>query len=480
MAKIAFFQEGIYENLGIMLLSAVLKKGGHDVILLIDSLEKDVIGRLRDYQPDIVAFSVISGSHLGVYKIIKKIKDAFPGILCVMVGAHPTFFPESINQEEVDIIFRGESEEAILELAETFPDKEKIKNISNIWFKVGGQVFQNEPRPLIANLDLLPFPDREIYYQYQVLRSSSRKTFLTTRGCPYNCSFCFNHQYRKLYSGRGQYIRTRSPQNVIDEILDVKKRYGLASVFIQDDTFILNKDWLIAFLAEYKKQVNLPFTCLVRADLTDELTVKRLKEAGCAGVQFGIESGDEVMRNRVLRKNLTDQQIINAAGLYKKYGIKFKTYNMLGLPGETIEEALKTVELNAKIKADLPWASILTPYPKTDIAEMMEAQGMIPAGYGVDDLASSFFDKKAKTKQEKNILNLQRLFFWGVKFPGLIPLIKLLIKLPPNFIFDGLFYLGQLYTYKVSENLDWTTSIKMGWNFVKINFLKRRHENPFA
>lgn len=473
MAKIAFIQEGIYENLGIMQLSAVLKKGDHDVLLLIDSMEKNVLASLKEFRPDIIAFSVITGSHLRVYENIKKIKAILPQALYILGGPHPTFFPEAIDRSGADIICRGEAEGAILDLADAWPDMAKIKTIPNLWVKEGSQLFKNEPRPLVEELDSLPFPDRELYYKYPVLRFAARKTFLTTRGCPYNCSFCFNHQYRKLYLGKGRQIRMRSPQNIIDEILAVKKKYGLASVFFQDDTFILDKNWLKNLLSEYKKQVDLPFTCLVRADLTDEETARQLKEAGCVGVQFGIESGNEAIRNKILRKNLTDEHIIKAAAFYKKYGIKFKTYNILGLPGETLEDAFKTMELNALIRTDLPWSSILTPYPKTDIAEMMSAQGLLPADYGVDDIASSFFDKKTATKHEKNILNLQRLFFWGVKIPRMLPLIKMLVKLPPNFIFNGLFYAGQLYTYKVSENLDWLTSIKMGLNFVRLNFSKK-------
>ena len=136
--------------------------------------------------------------------------------------------------------------------------------------------------------------------------------------------------------------------------------------------------------------------------------------------------------------------------------------------------AFKTVAINAGVGADLPWASILTPYPGTDIAGIMNAQGLIPAGYGIDDISGSFFDRKSISREEKHILNLQRLFFWAVKFPRLLPLIKQLIKLPPNPVFDGLFYTAQFYVYKTSENIDWATAFRMGLNFVKLNFLRRK------
>ncbi len=167
-------------------------------------------------------------------------------------------------------------------------------------------------------------------------------------------------------------------------------------------------------------------------------------------------------------------QIINAAALFRKYGLTMKTYNMLGLPGETIECALKTVELNARIKSDLPWASIMAPYPGTDIAEMMKAKGMISPDYSIDNFSKTFFDKKATTREEKTMLNLQRFFFWSVKFPSIIPVVKVLIKLPPNPLFDVVFYMGQLYIYKTAENLDWMTSIRLSFNFVRKNMWKKK------
>lgn len=474
MVKVAFIQQGTYEGMGVMYLSSSLKRGKHSVKIFIENLEKNLDEELLKYNPDLLCFSTMSGSHLWVYNTVKRIKKSLPNVLSVMGGPHPTFFPESIEQEVIDLICIGEGEEAILELANAFPDKEKIKKIANFYVKDGNHIFKNEVRNLIEDLDLTPLPDREIYYRYPILKNAIRKVFITTRGCPYNCSFCFNHQYKKIYQGKGKHIRRRSAENIIKEILEVKEKYGLKSVFFGDDTFILDKAWLGDFLEKYKKQVGLPFTCLVRADLTDEDVVKWLKLANCVGVQFGIESGDELIRNKTLRKNLKDEQIIRAAKLFKRYKIKFKTYNILGLPHETLESAFKTVELNIKIKTDLPWASILIPYPKTDITDIMKEQGMIPLKYNVDDLSSTFFDKKIKTKKEKIILNLHRMFFLSVKFPKLFPLIKKLIRLPPNFIFDGIFYLSQLYIYKVSENLDWFTSIKIGYHFVKLNMFKKK------
>jgi anaerobic magnesium-protoporphyrin IX monomethyl ester cyclase len=473
MAKIVFLQQGVFEGLNVMTLAALLTPAGHAVELFIESLEADLEDRVERAAPDLVCFSVISGNHLWAYEKARWIKSRSPKTLTVLGGPHPTFFPESLSTEGVDIICIGEGEAALVELANAYPDIERIKRIPNLHVKAQGQIFRNEVRDLVADLDLLPFPDRDVYYKYPQLRKMGRKTFLTSRGCPYNCSFCFNHQVQQLYRHKGTYLRRRSAENILAEIRAVQSRYGLKSVFFQDDIFILSKSWLADFLVKYRAEIHLPFTCLVRADLVDENVVRQLKKAGCVGVQFGIESGSEEIRNRILRKRLTDAQIVEAARLFKHHRIPFKTYNIIGLPYERVEDVFKTILLNAKIKADLPWVATLTPYPRTDIAASMKAAGLIPGDYSVDDIPSSFFKGGRNRALSDPVVNLHRLFFLAVKFPCLIPLIKKLIRVRPNPVFDIIYYLSQLYIYKRSENLGWIESIRLGLVFTRLHLWKR-------
>lgn len=473
MAKLVFLQQGVHEGLNVMVLSAVLKAAGHSVDLFIEGLEPDLDDSLLRAAPDLACFSVISGNHPWVYEKARWIKSRFPKALTVLGGPHPTFFPESLDTEGVDIICLGEGEGALRELADAYPDLDAIAKIPNLHVKVQDRRVRNEVRALVAPLDALPFPDREVYYKYPLLRKMGRKTFLSSRGCPYNCSFCFNHQVQQLYRNKGTYIRRRSAQSLLAEIRDVRTRFGLKSVFFQDDIFILDRTWLADFLDRYHAEVRLPFTCLVRADLVDENVVRRLKQAGCVGVQFGIESGNERIRNQVLRKRLNDAQIIEAGRLFKRYRIPCKTYNIIGLPEEGVEEVLQTIRINARIKADLPWVATLTPYPRTDIAAAMKASGLIPEHYSVDDIPSSFFTGGKNRALPDAVANLHRLFFVAVKFPFLIPLIKRLIRLRPNRVFDLVYFLGQGYIYKVSENLSWLEALRVGLRFTRLHLLKR-------
>lgn len=461
MAKVAFVQKNINENLGVMYLSSYLKRSGHRTECFIELLERDLIRAVREYAPDVIGFTVMSGTHRWCIETARRLKCQ--DNLIVFGGPHPTFFPEVIREPAVDAVCIGEGEQPMLELADSFPDLEKMAGIRNLHVKVGDVVVKNELRDLVADLDDLPFPDRELFYKYDLLRKNSRKTVITSRGCPYSCAFCFNAGYRRLYAGKGRYVRRRSVDNVLAEILEVKRNFPLKSVFFQDDTFVLDRDWIRDFADQYRRRVTLPFTCFVRADLMTEEVAEALKKAGCVCVHFGIESGSEHIRNEVLKKGVSDAQISETARLLKGQGIRFKTYNMLRLPGETVEEAFeKTVKMNSTIGTDYPWSSIMCPYPRTDLVEYLVRQGDLARDYAAEGLPATFFNLVKPERRDWPFVNLQRLFFYAVKFPSATPLIQRMIHLRPNPLFDLLFLLAHGYNYKGSENMSWGDVIRFG------------------
>jgi radical SAM superfamily enzyme YgiQ (UPF0313 family) len=476
MARIAFVQNLLFEYLGLMYLSSLLKSNGHECEMFIklgsdESLARDIIR----YSPHIVAFPCLTGSHRWCLSLAKILKQKNPKLITLFGGPHPTFYPGIINELEVDVICRGEGENAMLDLAASIDKKENHSLTANLWVKNSDAVTQNEVRPLIPDLDRMPFPDRELYYRKYPFLNISRKSFLTSRGCPYKCSFCFNHILQKIYQDKGVYLRRRAVKNVIEEISEVKRTYGLRTVYFQDDTFILDRDWVMAFLEAYGKEINLPFICLIRADLTDEKLIVTLKEAGCVKVYFGVESGDQEMRNTLLQKNITDEMIIRTAAWLKKYRIRFRTYNMIGLPGETLEQAFKTVALNARIKTDYPWCSIYQPYPETELGTYALRQGLLDVSQ--DKILPSFFkDSILRSSWKKELVNLQKLFFYAVKFPRMENLIRRAIRLPPNFLFDLLFLCGNAYAYAGSEQLRLNEFFLFGFYNLK-NFFTKMQDN---
>lgn len=433
MAKIVFIQRLWYEYPGIEFLAAVLKNGGHDVRVIIEENPRKIVKHLN--KKEIAAFSVMTGMHHWALKVASAIKDEL-GLLTVFGGPHPTFFPEFINEKAVDVICLGEGECAMLELADTIDDDGDLTAIPNLSVKKDGKIYKNALRPLIENLDSIPYPDRSVYYKaYPSLRLNEHKIFMAARGCPFDCAFCFNEKLKKMYTGLGKYVRFRGPDKIVDEIKSVRQQYPLTTVFFNDDIMVYNNKWLREFLTLYKKDVGLPFYAAARADMLDEDMVSLLKEAGCRCVSFAIESGNESLRNKILEKMITNQQIIDSAAILKKYGIKFATYNMIGIPGETVENALETVDINIKIKADYPRCSFLTPYPGTRIAEFAEKTGYLEKP--VDSILASSQQNSSIIKMEnrKEMINMHSFFQTMVLAPSLRPLIKILIKLPPNILF---------------------------------------------
>jgi len=450
MAKLAFLQNSWIELIGPMIISAVLKKNGHSCEVFIGN-KKNIFKDILNYNPDVIAFSCTTGQHKWAVKMSRAIRNElnFSGKILIG-GPHPTFFPEVINQDSIDIICRGEGEGAILDLMNNLGGN--ITKIKNLWVKENGKIHKNELRPLVENLDELPIADRSIYYKYKFLGDNPVKTIMASRGCPYNCSFCFNHTLKKMYEGKGRYLRCRSVENVIKELKHLKENYKVKIIKFYDDTFTLHRKWLFEFLDEYKREIGLPFICLIRLDLEDEEVISKLKEAGCFMVMVGLESGCEKIRNEVLRKNLTDEQIFNTSRLLKKYKLKFCSGVMVGVPGETLDDVYKTIRLNQRIKADDVYCSVFQPYPRTDLAEYSVKLGYVDK-IDVENIGGSYQNSVLKNKDMNKIINLSYFFYLAVKLPFLMPVINLLIKFPPNRLFFFIQNLAFSYSYYKRSNI---------------------------
>lgn len=446
MAKIVFLQNLWWTHQGTMILSSVLKRAGHKVevyILNNISIPKEIYLE----KPDVIAFSSITGQHKWVLSIAKEIKRNFPkDLVTIMGGPHATFIPEVIENPYVDIVCRGEGEEALLELCNRLDKKEDKSDILNLWIKNNGTIYKNDVRPLIPDLDRLPLPDRTIYYKYRFLKDNPVKGFMFSRGCAYDCSFCYNHIYKQLYKGKGRYIRYRSIEQCIEELKMVKSLYGMRMVSLEDDTLHLDKDWLYEFLDRYKKEIKLPFFCNIRADIDSEEIIKALSYAGCSGVYFGIESGDEYLRNNLLKKEVTDNQIIQLAKWLKKYRIRMWTENMFCLPHETFSQALKTIKVNQDIKPDGLCAEIFQPYPKTELAEYLLRNRLIEKS-DFEKIGASYRSSILKQKDIPQIINLYCFSRILVRLPFIYPIIKILIRFPKNRFFHLIYKLSYGYDY---------------------------------
>ncbi|MDD5067756.1 MAG: radical SAM protein [bacterium] len=322
------------DPLGLMTISAVARQQGHQASLCILNRE-DVFRKITEYKPRIIAYSASTGEHKYYFQINDRIKAGHKDIFTIMGGPHTTFFPFSIRECSLDAVCIGEGEEAFTELLTRMEQGKDIRNIPNILLQ--GEEQHPELHPINQDLDSLPFPDRELIYRNTEMSAFPLKSFMASRGCPYSCTYCFNHAFRKIYKNETDFLRRHSVDYMIEEILQVKKKYNLQFIKFYDDIFIMKVDpWLEEFVEKYRKKVGLPFHVLMRANLVHEDMVKKLKEAGCHSISISIESADDRLRNEVLKRNMTGEQMLNAFHLCKKYGIHTFANNILGLPTSTI------------------------------------------------------------------------------------------------------------------------------------------------
>lgn len=464
MARLLFLQNIDYEFLGPMYISAYARARGHSVHMAIGQTEADLAPEIERIRPDVLGFSIMSGSHRWARDMAGALKARY-GLPTLFGGAHPTFFPEFAREPAVDWLVRGEGEETVTELLDALDAGRPVDTLPNLWLRRGsdGELVQNEVRPLRADLDDYPFPDRHLYDALEGRLDRGVRNVITSRGCPWHCSFCFEDAMRELYDGKGKYVRIRKIDAVIAECQQIKALGGVRLIYFADDVFGMKKDWLYTFLPRFKREVGLPFVCLVRADIvaSDPHYAEALAEGGCQSVFFGVESGNERLRNKVLNKDLSDAEIVRAAGYLHAAGVKFRSYNIMGLPEETLADALSTVELNIRIRTDYPWCSIFSPLPGTELARYAEAEGYLPPGFDAEALSRSFFLRSEMDMPDIDaIQNLQKLFQTAVLWPRTWPAVKRLIHLPPNPAFTAWFGLIYFYTYVKSEQRDVPSTLR--------------------
>lgn len=365
---------------GVSFLSAVSKEAGYQVELLEIKDKKEinsVVQFIKSYQPQIIGLSANSHQYIYAVEVARQIKSEF-NILLFLGGVHPTIKPEEVIQEKsFDGVCIGEGEDAFLELIERIEKGQNYSNVSNFWFRKGEKITKNNIGPLV-NLDQLPFPDYSIFKYYKEAgREEIVPRFIFSRGCPFNCTYCCNHVFRKIYADHGRYLRFRSVDKAIEEISLVKKQYNFKHFKIDDDIFSLNKNWVLEFCDKYSKEFDMSFECNVRIGAIDKETLSILKKAGCNLVKVGLETGNETLRKEILGRNISNQEVIELFELAKEIGILTFSFNMIGIPGETKQTIKETIDLNAKIKPDFMQVTAFYPYPGTILGEKCLQEGLI-------------------------------------------------------------------------------------------------------
>ena len=429
MMKIAFVDllHLYYDPHGIYALAGALRNRDTRLFYLSSRRFSTIARQLQQIQPDLICYSSFSAT-LPLYTAFDRtIKQSF-SFTSVIGGPGPTFDWSAVRESTIDAICVGEGEYAL-------PDF-----VHNGFVSTGNIFRRKDPFPErfypLVDMDSLPFPDRSVVYRSdRLLRDSPSKQFFSGRGCPYHCSYCFNHQFRRMFQGCGPLVRKKSVDYLLAEIKAVKKNYPLQELIFNDDIFILDKDWFGDFCRRYPREVGLPYTCNARANLIDEEIAAGLRESGCQGVNWAIETGNEQLRNTVLRRNMTDEQIYEAAGWLKKYRIPFRTGNIIGLPGENIARIQETISMNIRVRPNLGLANIFIPFPGLKLTQYAMEQGCCRQP-SISDLPKDYFSKSMlnfSPQEKKQIYKLFCLFPFFIQWPALFQrqvIRRLLLALP--------------------------------------------------
>ena len=411
--------------LGIMCLSSVLKKNDFEVKVL-PAEPQPVLDAVANGRPSVLAYSAPSFLASQYLDFNRRIRSEIKGkVWSVFGGPHPTYYPEMVEVEGVDAVCRGEGEDSALEFFSLLREGQSPLECLNWYVKdEAGVVHENGLRPLIQDLDKLPFPDRSLFK----LGRTQPAAFMVGRGCPYTCTYCFNRAYNKLYGLKKPLIRRRSVDNVVEELARVKDEHDAFVLQSVDDVFCHPPfDWIDEFAEKYPSRVGIPLGGNVRANLINERVVNALKRACFCGVAMGVEAGNEDVRRNALKRYMTNDSIVNAGRLLKEAGMMLTTYNIIGIPGGSFEADLDTVRINKAIRPTHALCFVLGPYQGTEIFDMATALGMVGDDY-VDQLKDGSKNPygwhpklKYKTEQEaRRIENLYLLFSPAIFVPLLV------------------------------------------------------------
>lgn len=359
-------------HLGLGYLAAYLLRQGHAVRVL-DAKNEAVTDEalrqhLRVFQPEIFGVTSMTHEIHTAAEACGVVKRSHPEIWTVVGGAHTSALPERTLEEfpAIDIVVAGEGEITMTEMMEAKARGARpaeLGNILGVAFRVNAGVYRTGKRPWLENLDELPFPAWELF------PTEISWGVMSARGCPFGCIFC----QRVL----GRRMRLRSVDNVLAEFDAIEERLGERDIWFRDETFGLNKRWLDEFLEKLKarnerKGYVLDWGCNSRVNIADLNRYRRMKEAGCYRISFGVESGDEAILKRI-SKEITPGMAIRAIAAAQQAGLRAAAFFILGHPGENWRTALKTMHLAAKCHADSIAVGVMVPYPGTEVWGMARA-----------------------------------------------------------------------------------------------------------
>jgi radical SAM superfamily enzyme YgiQ (UPF0313 family) len=394
--KILFVCAG-FENLSVGLLSSYLKARGHQTALLFypatfsgafgphvppldrctTRFKRRLVARARQIDPQLVAFSAFTLDFQWCLEMARLLKRAL-GVPVVFGGPHCTAAPEAAAENsELDALVVGEGEQALAEIADSVVRDGAIDpGIENLCLRQGGAVQKNPVRGYLADLDSLPFTDKDLFCR-KVRSFSTDYMLMTSRGCPYSCRYCINWIYRRLYAGERAHIRRRSVEHVIAELRWATARYPIQRINFMDDLFIFDLPWLERFVEQYQRYVKLPFICFGHPLFVKDEAIALIKRAGCIHMRTGVESASPETLSRVLGRRGGPDDVLRAGEVFRRHGLAFSVDHMLGLPTEGAAEQEAAALLYSRLRPNRVNTYWLNYYPGTQIIQEALSLGLL-------------------------------------------------------------------------------------------------------
>lgn len=387
---------------GIASISAVLKQEGHKINLIQlkrpdKPIWKDLVReRIKLFKPGLIAFS-LTELYAPFYRECSDLIRKEFGLPIMAGGSYPSLMPKEVL-EHSDYVVTGECEEVINKVVGNIENGKSVKDIMSVWTIEKGKLYGNQTAP-VPDVNTLPFPDRSIFDTESICRGSM--DVMCSRGCPFGCTYCINRHIMKIYPNKANYVRFRKVDSIIEEMKMLQEQYKFDTITLPDDTVLLDLSWIKEFAPAYKKEIDLPFHANARPETCREELVKEFAAAGCSLIRIGVESGNEQLRRRVLDRQTTDQQIIDAFVTTKKYGIETYAFNMIGLPFETKLNMFETLMLNVKIQPDVVQVSAFYPFRGTGLGNISYEKGWVMTEK-IEQLESYFEESVMDYPQLKN------------------------------------------------------------------------------
>lgn len=439
------------DHIAIAYLSAIAKQRGHFTYFCCLK-DGDLVLAVKDIRPDVVAYSVNIVGFAGILEAHKQAVKVLK-FISIMGGPQPTFFPETFLESGMDAYCVGEGEYAFRDFLERVEKNRPFDDVSNLITR--NKV--NSVRPFISDLNQLPKADRDLVLSNSYLKNTPKKTFYTTRGCPYKCAYCCNNYYQQLYSGKGSIVRRFPVERIIQEMEEVKGKYRMGFVKIGDDLFATKADeWLEEFMEKYSKRIGVLFNCFLRFDMVDDKLLKLLKKGGCYSVHLSVDSTSRHVRENILKRRMREVDIVSQLKKIKGHGINTWVNYMLAAPESTLKDDFDTIEINRKARVTYASYSTTVPMEKTELYDYCFEHKIIDPATHKGDMSgcSEKSTLSCFSEKEKNIrYNIYLLGALISKLPKpLCNFVSFLIKIiPPNTIFKKL--RQHFYKYSIENTI---------------------------